>query len=96
MAEGLIIGVDGGGTKTQMAVADPLGKIIGFSETGCTNWESPDFNMNHWLDLFNNLQGKKIETAVFTVQVGTMRREGQLQKRILKRPCFANMLKQRM
>ena len=67
MAEGLIIGVDGGGTKTQMAVADPLGKIIGFSETGCTNWESPDFNMNHWLDLFNNLQGEKIVTAVFTV-----------------------------
>jgi N-acetylglucosamine kinase-like BadF-type ATPase len=67
MSDKIIIGVDGGGTKTQMAVADHEGKITGFSETGCTNWESEDFNMDNWLELFENLRGSAVETAVFTV-----------------------------
>lgn len=67
MPDKLIIGVDGGGTKTHMAVADQDGKIIGFSETGCTNWEGDDYDMNNWLELFESIRGKTVETAVFTV-----------------------------
>jgi N-acetylglucosamine kinase-like BadF-type ATPase len=61
------IGVDGGGTKTHLAVANANGELIDFAESSCTNWELEAYSFENWLQLFNCISGKSIETAVFTV-----------------------------
>jgi N-acetylglucosamine kinase-like BadF-type ATPase len=33
------LGVDGGGTKTHVVVADPAGAVLGFGTNGASNWE---------------------------------------------------------
>ncbi len=38
-ANGLVLGVDAGGTKTQAAVADMNGNVLGFGRAGCGNFQ---------------------------------------------------------
>jgi N-acetylglucosamine kinase-like BadF-type ATPase len=35
----IVVGVDGGGTKTHVAVANEAGELLGFSANGASNWE---------------------------------------------------------
>ncbi len=35
----IVVGVDGGGTKTHVAVANEAGDLLGFSANGASNWE---------------------------------------------------------
>ena len=35
----VVLGVDGGGTKTHAVVADTTGAVLGFATTGGSNWE---------------------------------------------------------
>ena len=37
---GLVIGVDGGATKTDAVVLDSRGRVLGSGRAGCSNWES--------------------------------------------------------
>ena len=36
----LVLGVDGGGSKTHAAVADDEGRLLGFATNGPSNWET--------------------------------------------------------
>ncbi len=40
MAEQIVLGVDGGGTKTDAIVVDSAGTVLGFGSSGGANWES--------------------------------------------------------
>jgi N-acetylglucosamine kinase-like BadF-type ATPase len=39
----IVLGVDGGGTKTHAAVADGRGEVLGFGMSGPSNWEDAGF-----------------------------------------------------
>ena len=36
----IVVGVDGGGTKTHVCVATTAGEVLGFTTGGCANWET--------------------------------------------------------
>jgi N-acetylglucosamine kinase-like BadF-type ATPase len=76
----IYIGVDGGGTKTHLAVADSKGEITGFYESGCTNWETEGFSYDNVLNLLQPLANNEIEVGIFTV-AGWDLEEGQRQMR---------------
>jgi N-acetylglucosamine kinase-like BadF-type ATPase len=80
MKEQFYIGVDGGGTKTHLVLANTDGEVIGFSEALCTNWEHEDYAFENWLQLFDCISGKNIDKAVFTVS-GWDYEYGQIQTR---------------
>jgi N-acetylglucosamine kinase-like BadF-type ATPase len=75
------IGVDGGGTKTHLVLANANGELINFAESSCTNWEHEAYSFENWLHLFNCISGKTIEIAVFTVSGWDFER-GQQQTRM--------------
>jgi N-acetylglucosamine kinase-like BadF-type ATPase len=39
MTEAIVVGLDGGGTKTHAMVADARGRVLGFATAGSSNWE---------------------------------------------------------
>lgn len=39
MADGVVLGIDGGGTKTDVGAVDGGGRLVGFASGGASNWE---------------------------------------------------------
>lgn len=39
MADGIVVGADGGGTKTHLCAVDRSGQLVGFASGGASNWE---------------------------------------------------------
>lgn len=59
-----LIGIDGGGTKTEMFVADSTGSIIESKIVGSTNHQSTDKVYQNFKELLSDYQGKEVISLV--------------------------------
>ncbi|RYE12885.1 MAG: hypothetical protein EOP45_22115 [Sphingobacteriaceae bacterium] len=66
MKDQLIIGVDGGATKTHLAIANTQGEILAVHEAGGTYYMLADA-LAHMITLLQPIKNQQIPLAVFSV-----------------------------
>jgi N-acetylglucosamine kinase-like BadF-type ATPase len=89
MAEQLVIGIDGGATKTHMAVANAAGEILSMQEAGGTYYVLDDA-LEHMIALLKPLSHHHLKTAVFTVAGWDFEADQQKQRALIERALAIN------
>ena len=87
--ESLIIGVDGGATKTQLAVANTKGELLAVYETGGTYYVLADA-LQQMVALLQPISSKHIMTAVFAVAGWDFEPDQQKQRALIETALAAN------
>ncbi len=89
MMEQLVIGIDGGATKTHMAVANQNGELLALHEAGGTYYVLNDA-LEHMAALLQPLSNRHIKTAVFTVAGWDFTPDQQRQQALIEQALILN------
>ncbi|MDA3850294.1 MAG: hypothetical protein PF447_03400 [Spirochaetaceae bacterium] len=92
MIQRVIIGIDGGGSKTHMAVADLNGKVIGDYISGSTNHQSTLEVRENFSKLLKHLTGMIIQQAVLFLSGWDFPHDKEILTRYFQEACEENFL----